>query len=158
MTRRAALLAPLLLVACGFEPVYAPGGPGERLRGRIAVEAPDTPEGYRLRAALEERLGLPAAAAAVLAVTPRLSASRSGQLPGSGLARERLVGRAAWRLADPTGALLAQGDAEGFTGATVTGPAVSVRAAGADARERLLVLLADRIVAQLLLLPPEALP
>ena len=30
------------LCACGFSPVYAPGGTGDRLQGRIAVQAPDT--------------------------------------------------------------------------------------------------------------------
>lgn len=158
MTRRAALLAPFVLAACGFAPAYAPGGPGERLRGRIAVKAPDTPEGFRLRAALEERLGAPGSGSATLTVTPRLTASRSGRLPGAGSVRERLDGRAAWQLVGADGGLLAQDEAQGFTGSTVTGPAVSVRTAESDARERLLSLLADRIVAQLLLLPPEALP
>lgn len=158
-TRRAVLLAPFLLAACGFAPAYAPGGPGDRLRGRIAVEAPATPDGFRLRAALEDRLGPPATAgAALLAVTPEVEIVRIGLLPDGTPARARLDGRATWRLASPAGPLLAEGVEDAFTGAVATGPAVSVRAAEADARERLMALLADRIVARLLLLPPEALP
>lgn len=156
--RRSLLLAPLLLAACGFAPAYAPGGPGDRLRGRVAVETPETPDGTRLRAALEDRLGPPGPDAALLAVEPAVATVQEGVLPDRPPARERFDGRAAWRLAGPTGAVLARGEAEGFTGATIAGPAVSVRAAGQDARERLMVLLADRIVGQLLLLPPEALP
>ena len=158
MSRRAVLLAPLLLAACGFAPAYAPGGPGERLRGRVAVEAPDTPDGFRLRAALEDRLGGPARGAALLTVEPAVEIVPGGVLPDGTPARERLDGQAAWRLASPVGAVLAEGEVGGFTGATTTGPAVSVRAAQADARARLMVLLAERILARLLLLPPEALP
>lgn len=158
MTRRAALLAPLLLVACGFTPVYAPGETGDRLRGRIAVEAPDTPDGFRLRTALLDRLGSPGPAPATLTVALEVGSASAGQLPGGGSARTRLQGRAVWRLTSATGATLAEGSAEGFTGATTTGPVVSTREALDDARERLVVLLADRIVARLLLLPPEALP
>ncbi len=158
MTRRAALLASLLLAACGFAPAYAPGAAGERLRGRVAVEAPDTPDGFRLRAALEERLGTPGSGAAVLTVALDVARVASGLLPDGGSARDRFQGRATWRLVGPSGAALAEGVAEGFSGFTTAGPAVSVRAAEADARERLVVLLADRIAARLLLLPPEALP
>ena len=152
------LLAPLLLAACGFAPAYAPGGSGDRLRGRVAVEAPDTPDGFRLRAALEDRLGQPAPGAALLTVEPFLEIVPGGLLPDGQPARERFDGRAAWRLTSSTGAVLAEGEVGGFTAATATGPAVSVRAAEADARARLMVLLADRILARLLLLPPEALP
>lgn len=159
VSRRAALLGPLLLAACGFAPAYAPGGPGARLRGRVTVEAPETPDGFRLRAALEDRLGRPSSAqAALLSVAPEVGTVLGGLLPDGTPARQRLDGQVAWRLVSPTGTVLAEGVEEGFTGATATGPAVSVRAAGQDARERLLVLVADRIVARLLLLPPEALP
>lgn len=158
MRRRALLLAPLAIAGCGFAPAYAPGGSGERLRGRVAVTAPGTPDGFRLRAALEDRLGGPGSGAALLAVEPAVEIVPGGVQPDGSPARERLDGRAAWRLASPAGAVLAEGEVAGFTGATVAGPAVSVRAAGADARARLMLLLADRIVAELLLLPPEALP
>lgn len=159
ITRRAALIGPLLLAACGFAPAYAPEGPGRRLRGRIAVDAPDTPDGFRLRAALEDRLGRASApGAARLVVAPEVGAVPGGLLPDGTAARERLDGRLAWRLVSPAGTGLAEGTEEAFAGATVAGPAASVRAARRDARERLMVLLADRLVASLLLLPPEVLP
>lgn len=159
VTRRGVLLGPLLLAACGFAPAYGPDGAGDRLRGRIAVEAPDTPEGFRLRARLEDRLGRSEAPVALLlAVEPAVEAFEAGVTPEGALTRYTLEGRAAWRLASPSGAALAGGEVTGFTGYSATGTTVATRAAAEDARERLVVLLADEIVARLLLLPPEALP
>ena len=121
------------------------------------MATPDTPDGFRLRATLEDRLGSAAPGGATLTVDTEVQATEGGVLPDGASARMRLDGRAAWRLVSGSGAELARGEERAFTGATITGPAVSVRATQADARERLMRLLADRIVAQLLLLPPEAL-
>lgn len=156
--RRAVLLGLLTLASCGFAPAYGPGGPGGRLRGRVAVEAPDTPDGFRLRARLEDRLGPAGAAAAVLGVEPLVEVLEAGITPDGAITRYNLEGRAAWRLTTPAGAVLAEGEATGFTGYSATGTTVATRSAAEDARERLVVLLADEIVARLLLLPPEALP
>jgi LPS-assembly lipoprotein len=156
--RRALILAPLLLAACGFTPAYAPGGPGERLRDRIAVEAPETPEGFRLRARLEDRLGVARDGALVLTVELDGEIVAAAETPEGAITRYDLRGRARWRLLGASGEILAQGEATGFTGYSATGTAVATRSAEEDARERLVVLLADGIVARLLLLPPEALP
>lgn len=158
ISRRGVLLGPLLLAACGFAPAYGPGGPGERLRGSIAVEAPDSPDGFRLRARLEDRLGRAEGAAALLTVEPSVESFGAGITPEGAITRYDLDGRAAWRLASSSGAVLAEGEASAFTGYSATGTTVASRAAAEDARERLMILLADEIVARLLLLPPEALP
>lgn len=158
VTRRAVLLGPLLLAACGFVPAYGPGGPGERLRGRIGLQIPDTPDGFRLRAEIEDRLGPARAEAAVLIVEPIVRAFEAGITPGGAITRYMLEGRAPWRLAGPAGTSLAEGEASAFTGYSATGTTVATRAAAEDARERLMALLAEEIVARLLLLPPEALP
>ena len=156
--RRGALLGLLALAGCGFAPAYGPGGPGERLWGRLAVEAPDTAEGFRLRARLEDRLGRAEAPAAMLVVEPSGEAVEAGITPTGAITRYNLQGRAAWRLDSPSGSMLAQGEVTGFTSYSATGTTVATRAAEEDARERLTTLLADEIVARLLLLPPEALP
>ena len=64
LNRRTLLLAlPLLAAACGFSPVYAPGGTGSALYGRIEVQAPEEIKGatgtnaYFLVQNLEQRLG-----------------------------------------------------------------------------------------------------
>jgi LPS-assembly lipoprotein len=151
-TRRGLLLLPLALAACGFAPAYAPGGAGNRLRGRVAVAPPDTPDGYRLGARLEDRLGLAAAPAATLEVEVAVEEAVAAEGLDGDPVRRHLRGRAPWRLVAPSGAVLAQGEEAGFTASADSGEVVAARAAEADARERLMVLLADRIVTQLLLL------
>ena len=56
------------MTACGFTPVYGPGGSAENLRGRIAVAAPADEEGFALVRRLEERLGQPQASDLTLTV------------------------------------------------------------------------------------------
>ena len=148
----------MALAGCGFTPAYGPGGPGERLRERLVVETPDTPDGFRLRARLEDRLGRAEEAAAVLAVEPVLETVEAGITPEGAITRYNLQGRAAWRLDSPAGVILAQDEVTAFTGYSATGTTVATRAAEEDARDRVTILLADEIVARLLLLPPEALP
>ncbi|MBP1805290.1 LPS assembly lipoprotein LptE [Rubellimicrobium aerolatum] len=155
--RRLLLLAPLALAACGFAPAYAPDGPGTALRDRVAVATPDTPDGYRLRARLEDRLGRAPTPVATLTVTPEVERDSAAVTPAGAITRYNLLGRAPWRLtAGP--ATLAEGEATAFTGYSATGPLVAGRAAESDARERLMILLADEIATRLLLLPPGTLP
>jgi LPS-assembly lipoprotein len=78
--------------------------------------------------------------------------------PGGAITRYDLVGRAPWRLTSPGGAVLAQGEATAFTGYSATGTTVATTAAEADARGRLMALLADAVVTRLLILPPSLLP
>lgn len=158
ISRRGVLLAFVAVAGCGFAPAYGPGGPGARLRGRIAVQAPDTADGFRLRARLEDRLGQVEGSPAVLGVEPSVEVLEAGITPDGAITRYNLEGRAAWRLLSAEGAVLAEGEATGFTGYSATGTTVATRAAAEDARGRLMVLLADEIAARLLLLPPEALP
>jgi LPS-assembly lipoprotein len=122
------------------------------------VEAPDTADGFRLRARLEDRLGPPVTAATVLNVEPSVEVQEAGITPEGSITRYNLEGRAVWRLTSGAGPVLADGEATGFTGYSATATTVATRAAAEDARERLMELLADEIVARLLLLPPEALP
>lgn len=58
MRRRFLLALPLLaLAACGFEPVYGPGGAGAALQNRVLVDAPEDRFGYFLVREVESRLG-----------------------------------------------------------------------------------------------------
>ena len=159
ISRRALLAAPLILAACGFAPVYAPGGVGPALRDRVTVEAPDTENGFRLRARLEDRLGWAEAPTLRLTVDPAIEEVSAAVTPDGAITRYNLEGRTPWRLmAADSGAVLAQGEATGFTGYSATGTIVATRSAEEDARERLMVLLADDVVMRLVLLPPGTLP
>ena len=150
-SRRELLLALTALAGCGFTPAYGPGGSASVLRGRVAVEAPATTEGYRLRQRLLRRLG-GGGSDYLLSVTLSQEEGASAIAPDGSTTRVRLVGRAGWRLEAPDGAILGSGEVEGFTAFSATGSTVAARTARIDAEERLALLLADRIATRLLAL------
>ena len=138
------------LAGCGFTPVHAPGGPGERLRGRLAVAAPQTPMGYRLAARLEERVGRPEVPALRLDVTLDVRREAAAIARDGDSTRYTLLGTATWRLTEAGGAPVTQGSVEGFTAYSATGSTVATETARNDAESRLAILLADRIVVRLI--------
>ncbi len=160
-TRRAAVLALLAVAGCGFTPVYGPGGGASGLAGQIAVDPPVDAESYALVQRLEERLG------AAQAPLYRLSASLAfeedglGVTPDQEITRFQIPGRLTYALVrDADGATVAQGTVDSFTAysapvfdntrGSIAGNTVSVLTAQSDARRRLAVILADRLVARLL--------
>ncbi len=148
--RRAILLGAGALAACGFEPVYAPGGTGQALYGKIRVDAPDGVNTYLLVRRLEEQLGRAAAPEYRLSIV--LTTGLQGQaitasgditfysVPGT--ARYQLI-----RLDDDS--VAASGKVDNFTGYSATGTTAETQAAQRDARERLMTILADQIVRDL---------
>lgn len=147
-----ALVVLAALAACGFTPVYAPGGTGAALSGQVAITAPHTVEGYYLQEAIEERLGRSPAPAYGLAVTLSLT-SRNAALASDGtLLREAVSGTADWQLTSAQGPM-GSGSVTSFASWSTGGSTVAASTAEAAARERLAVQLADLIVARLLALP-----
>jgi LPS-assembly lipoprotein len=150
-SRRLLLLAPLALAACGFEPAFAPGGSGAALYDRVSLDEPGDQDGYLLTRALEERLGRGGAAAYGLSVTvgtgeSQLAVNRSGYIE-----RFNLLGRADYALRDlDTGQIITSGTVENFTAYSATGTTVVTLAGQRDARERLMNIIADQIMARLL--------
>jgi LPS-assembly lipoprotein len=148
--RRSLLISLTALAACGYTPVYGPGGEAEGLRGRITIDPPRDSEGFELVRRLEDRLG-------AVGSDYRLSAAiRTGEeslgiTPEQVITRFSILGEADYRLTDAaTGTLVASGTVSGFTSYSATGTPVATRAARRDATRRLMVILADRIVAELL--------
>ncbi|WP_333685175.1 LPS assembly lipoprotein LptE [Pontibaca methylaminivorans] len=169
--RRAVLLMPLALAlaACGFTPVYGPDGSGSALRGRVAIDAPATENGYRLVENLEDRLGR--AISPEYELSLEVESHEEGQaIKRSGdITRYSVVGDVDYalrRLSD--NALVASGSVTNFASYSATGLEREVRddsgqilgqlnattvqtlAAERDAHERLMVMLADQIMARLL--------
>ncbi|QQA43078.1 LPS assembly lipoprotein LptE [Pelagovum pacificum] len=153
LTRRGALLgalAGLTLGACGFSPVYGPGGSAEALRGRVSVEAPATTEGFILRQRLIERLGTADAQAYHLSVDLEIEDSAVSVTEEQVTTRNNLPGAASFTLIDvATGALVLQGSVDTFTSYSTTTTGASTLAAAENARERLAVSLADLLVTRL---------
>lgn len=150
LDRRTLLLAPLALAACGFTPVYAPGGTGAVLQNRVRVDDPSTRDSYLLVRELEERLGRAATPAYGLGLTittteQGLAIDRAGNTR-----RFNRLGRVDYALRDlTTGTVVTSGTVENFVGYSATGSTVATLAAETDAQERLMTILADQITTRL---------
>lgn len=153
--RRAFLAgAAVALSGCGFEPVYAPGGAAEGLRGSIDIAAPVDEEGFALVRRLEERLGV-AGGPYLLTAEILLDEEAVGFLPDGTITRYNVQGAVVWVLVDETGDAVTSGEERSFTSYSATSTTVATIFAQQDARERLLTILADRIVATLVRTAPE---
>ena len=150
ITRRLALLSCLGLAACGFTPVYAPGGVGERWQNAVAVEAPDDVFGFRMAGRLTDVLGDPQNARYTLGVSPQEAPVPATITVDGDITRFNLTGNAVWVLRDAAGNTVTEGLAQTFTSYSATGSTVATQAAEADAQNRLAIALADLIVQQLL--------
>ncbi|MEX0370523.1 MAG: LPS assembly lipoprotein LptE [Tateyamaria sp.] len=150
MRHFAVLTLCLLLAACGFEPVYGPGGTGTALQNRVQVDTPIDREGFLLVRQLEERLGRAGDPAYALGV--RLSVFEEARAidPDGDLRRFHMIGQAEYTLKDlSTGAIVSANSVDNFVGYSATGTTVATLAAKRDATERLMTILADEIVLQL---------
>ena len=149
--RRAFLLglAGLAGVAgCRFTPVYAPGGAGRVLQGAVRADDPTQRNEYQFVAALEERLGRPE--------SPRYALSyRIGQrYVGGDASRVQVLGTLQYVLTDmATGAEVAAGRVDGNAGFSPTATQLAEQAAAEDAELRLMRVLADSLVLQLITVP-----
>lgn len=145
-SRRTLLLSLIALAACGFEPVYAPGGQAEGLRGRIDIAAPADEEGFALVQRLEERLGQPSSPDFGLAAKIYVTEESVGFLPEGTISRYSISGRVDWtlsRLSDNSRVL--SGSERSFASYSATSTNVATILARRDARRRLMIIVADRI-------------
>lgn len=146
----AALALTLTFAACGFEPVYGPGGTGTKLQNRVLVDTPIDREGFLLVRQLEERLGRAGDPAYRLAIELTVREEDRAIDPDGDIRRFHVIGEAEYALSDAeTGAVLLSDDVGNFVGYSATGTTVATLAAQRDATERLMTILADEIVLQL---------
>lgn len=151
LPRRAAVLALLALAGCGFTPVYGPTGDAQDLRGRIVVADPADEEGFALVKRLEDRLGRAQKSDLSLTADIRVSQTALGFLPDGEISRFNVLGRVDWQLVRiDTGAEVASGTEKSFTTYSATSTTVATTFARRDANRRLMVILADRIVSDLI--------
>jgi LPS-assembly lipoprotein len=145
-----AALPLLVLAACGFEPIYGPGGAGTALQNRVLVDAPEDRYGYFLVRELESQLGRASTPAWGLALTTTTSEDGLAIDSEGNTRRYNLLGTTAYALRDlSSGQIVTSGKVESFTGYSATGTTVATRAAELDAQERLMAILADLIVSRL---------
>ena len=149
--RRAVLILPLALAACGFSPAYAPGGAATRLQDRVRAADPTDKNAFDLVERLEERLGRGRNAAYLLSYTITTQAVGLGVTTDNKITRFNLTGVIDYTLSDAaTGARLTGGRVQSFTAYSATGSTVAGLAAEEDAATRLMRILADQIVARLI--------
>ncbi|MEP5759047.1 MAG: LPS assembly lipoprotein LptE [Litoreibacter sp.] len=152
--RRFLLLSLPALAACGFEPVYGTNGSSKNLRGSVLVDEPTGRDSFQMLEHLEKRLGR--------AQTPKYGLMIETTIEEEGLAisgsnnidRFNLIGEANYTLRnlDTNKAVLAD-KVSTFTAYSASLQPVATLAAQRDARRRLMLALADRIVADLLSRP-----
>ncbi len=148
--------ASLLLAACGFTPLYAPGAPASRMVGRVEVAVIDGAPGFALRERLTGRLGPADAAAYRLNVDLRLTRTGVALTQQDVTTRYNVTGTARYALVPLAGGPpVASGVVRTITGYSApeakASSAFAVQAAQEDAERRLAVTLADDILLRLAL-------
>lgn len=155
LARLGGLAALAAVPACGFQPVYGPGGAGTKLQGRVRIADPKTRDDYAFLRRLTERLGPDQSPGYDLAYTLRIASVGQGITPDEVTTRYSLNGTAAFTLTDSaTGAVVAQGEVSNFSSHSATGSVIATNAGEQDARDRLAVMLADQVVTRLLAMVP----
>jgi LPS-assembly lipoprotein len=151
VSRRAILLAPVLLAACGFAPAYGPGGSAGKLTETIWVQDPTDKNAFDLVERLEERLGRPETIRYDLAYTITTESVGVGITGDNKITRYNLKGVVDYALTErASGARVTGGRAQSFTAYSATGSTVAGLAAEEDAALRLMRILADQIVSRLI--------
>ncbi|HHL20554.1 MAG TPA: hypothetical protein ENJ52_03405 [Aliiroseovarius sp.] len=149
--RRLFLVGLLGLGACGFTPIYGPGGAAQGLRGQIEVAAPDDRNGYELVKRLEERLGQPTGARYALSYELDTREEASGYTSDADTSRSQVFGTLRFTLTDSaTGQVVQSGSVTSFVSYSRQGTTVATAAAKTDAYRRLMVALADLVTTRLI--------
>jgi LPS-assembly lipoprotein len=146
-----ALLAIAPLAACGFTPVYGPGGTGDTVQGRISIAAPDSPLAFSLVSRLEDRIGRADTATYLLSYRIETSETALALSDTDDINRINVSGTVAYTVTETGSDVQVQaGEVSTFTAFASSGSPVATAAARRDAQERLMVALADQIAARLL--------
>jgi LPS-assembly lipoprotein len=149
--RRSLLISIAALAGCGFTPVHGPDGSADGLRGLIEIDDPRDDAGFSLVRQLEARLGLPQAPTYRLSAEIGISQEELGITTEQEITRFNLIGRVAFTLRElGSDRRVTSGVVSSFTSYSATGTPFATQTARADARNRLMVALADQIVARLL--------
>jgi len=147
---RRSVLGLLALGGCGFTPALGTGGAAQKLMGTVRAQDPTDQPGYDLVGRIEERFGRPAVALYDLNYTI-VTATEGVAITGEGaITRYNLTGAVDWALLRD-GAQVAGGRVDSFTSYSATGSTVAGLTAKEDAARRLMVILADQIVARLMM-------
>ncbi len=145
------LLAAAPLAACGFQPAFAPGSAAESLRHAVLADAPHDKNGYDFVAEIDTQLGRANAPRYGLAYSISTSTTCVAITTSWAVTRYQLIGGADYVLRDlETGKVLTQGHVNSFVSYSAAGTTVSTLTDEEAANSRLMVILADQVVARLI--------
>jgi LPS-assembly lipoprotein len=146
-----AMLALSGLGACGFSPAYGPSGPAQGLRERIKADPPITRNDFDFVAAFEDSLGRSTAPAWKLSYQISVYVVNLAVTPEGSILRYNYIGSVAFQVRDATtGAVVTQGSANSFTASAATRSTIAAAASTTDATTRLMQILSDLVITQLL--------
>lgn len=149
--RRFVLLGAAALAGCGFAPAYGPNGSARHLLNAVSVDEIKSSNGFHLVRQLEHRLGRPNAPSYGLSVSIVTQQQGVAVTTDNRTTRREIFGSATYalrRLDDQT--VVGSAKVSSFTGYSTTGSTVSELSAEQDAYERLMIILADQIVSDLI--------
>ena len=153
------VLAAAALAGCGFTPVYGPDGTGGALLGQLSLDPPQDRNDYLLQRRIEERLGQATAGAWRLSTQIKTEDIGLGFTTDGDITRYNINGTTDYTLRR-TGSseIFRQGKIQHFTSYSATGTTVATLAAKRDAEVRLMTILADQIIDQLLIISEDLQP
>ena len=150
------VLAAAALAGCEFKPVYGPDGTGAALLGQLSLDPPQDRNDYLLQRRIEERLGQATTGAWRLSTQIKTDDIGLGFTTDGDITRYNINGTTDYTLRR-TGSseIFRQGKIQHFTSYSATGTTVATLAAKRDAEVRLMTILADQIIDQLLIISED---
>ena len=153
------VLAAAALAGCGFKPVYGPDGTGAALLGQLSLDPPQDRNDYLLQRRIEERLGQATAGAWRLSTQIKTEDIGLGFTTDGDITRYNINGTTGYTLRRTSSSeIFRQGKIQHFTSYSATGTTVATLAAKRDAEVRLMTILADQIIDQLLIISEDLQP
>lgn len=149
--RRTFLICAVALTGCGFTPAYAPGETAHALRGHVLVDAPDDRESYNLANTLNTGFGRVTTPLYRLSYEVRTRENAIGITRDQEITRYHVVGTVSYQLTEiDTGATVISDEVQSFTAYSAPTSPVDRLTASRDAYERLMTILGDQIVSQII--------
>jgi len=142
----------LLLGACGFEPVYAPSTSTNSVRNNFDLSAPTDRGTYQFYHNLKGQISDNPQAQYALSYTISQSATNAATDADGKSHRGVLKGSLAYRITRKiNGETVKTGNVKGFTSYSELASSVTSDAAGCDATKRLMKILSDNLVDELMM-------
>ena len=152
-------IAATAITACGFIPVYGPKGAASSLLEQLSLDPPQDRNAYLLHRRIEERLGQATAGVWRLSTQLQTENVGLGYTNAGDITRYNIDGTVEYSLrrADSP-KIYRQGKVQHFTSYSATGTTVATLAAKRNAEVRLMTILADQIIDQLLIIAEDLQP